>query len=365
MSTSLPVITASHATRTPTRQSPFPVAERKTEFIKQFAGPGEESEIVCFKFWELVHASGCPFRCAYCFLQTVPYFRFHKDALLGQVYRNVDDLLDEVREWLTAPTPRMLIVGELQDGLAFDSAYAAVTGKPFTHHIIPLFAAQRRHRLIFLTKSTLIKHALQLEPTPQVVFSWSVNAEYVSKKWEIGTPSPRGRFAAAKKMKEAGWPIRFRLDPMVPYQDGDQHWQEGYAEGIDRINALAPEMVTIGALRATSKTALQNAAQKNERPSDIFDYLSQKDPSNFKFRLPFEQQVELFRFALERLDQRRIVPALCKEDASVWEAVGLKFKGCHCLLEGTTVPGELVTSTSYTGLAPRPQLGDRSATSRT
>jgi spore photoproduct lyase len=350
MSLSLPLIDNSNATRTPARTSPFPVAERKSHFLKQFAGPGEDSEIVCFRFWELVHASGCPFRCAYCFLQTVAYFRVNKAALMGQVYRNVDDLLDEVREWLTAPTPRMLIVGELQDGLAFDSAYASVTGKPFTHHIIPLFAAQQRHRLIFLTKSTLIKHALQMEPTPQVIFSWSVNAEYVSKKWEIGAPSPSGRFNVAKTMKEAGWPIRFRLDPMVPYQDGDQDWRPGYAEAIDRINALAPEMVTIGALRATSKTALQNAAEKNERPSDIFNYLSEKDPSNFKHRLPFEQQVELFRFALERLDQQRIVPALCKEDASVWAAVGLKFNGCHCLMAGTTVPGELVSSTSYINL---------------
>lgn len=325
--------------------SPFPVAHRN-RFIKQFAGPDEGSGVVCFKFWQLVHASGCPFRCAYCFLQSTAFFRFNRAALMGLVYSNWQEMIEEVKRWLAAPTPRMLIVGELQDGLAFDSAYAAVTGKPLTHHLIPLFAAQDRHRLIFLTKSTLIKHALQLEATPQVVFSWSVNAEYVGKRWEQGTPLPSRRFAAAAKIKQAGWPIRFRLDPMIPYEDCGDTWTRGYAEAIERINGLAPEMVTIGALRA-STMGLVTAARKNDRPTDLFDYLAEKDPSGFKYRLPFERLVEMYKFVLERLDRKRIVPALCKEDLSVWKAVGLKFDGCHCLLEGSQVPSDLVSTNCF------------------
>jgi spore photoproduct lyase len=342
----LPLL-AHETTETPAPgHSPFPVAHRG-QFIKQFTGPDSDSGVVCFKFWQLVHASGCPFRCAYCFLQTTAYFRFNREALMGQVYGNWQQMIDEVKEWLKSPVPRMLIVGELQDGLAFDSAYAAVTGKALTHHLIPLFAAQDRHRLIFLTKSTLIKHALKLEPTPQVVFSWSVNSEYVGRRWEQGAPLPKSRFLAAAKMQEAGWPIRFRLDPMIPYHDAEETWRDGYETTIDRINGLAPEMVTIGALRA-STMGLVTAAEKNGRPVDLFEYLSEKDPSGFKYRLPFEQQVEMYRFAIDRLDRTRIIPALCKEDVSVWKAVGLKFDGCHCLLSGTTIPTEIVSTKSYT-----------------
>jgi hypothetical protein len=86
--------------------------------------------------------------------------------------------------------------------------------------------------------------------------------------------------------------------------------------------------------------------------------LSEKDPSGFKYRLPFEKQVEMYRFALERLDKKRIVPALCKEDVSVWKAVGLKFDGCHCLLEGSSVPRELVSTKSYS-LVSQAQQGKR------
>jgi hypothetical protein len=36
---------------------------------------------------------------------------------------------------------------------------------------------------------------------------------------------------------------------------------------------------------------------------------------------------------------------------SVWKAVGLKFGGCHCLLGGSSVPGEIVSTKSYTTVA--------------
>src|SRR5208337_2562707 len=40
----------------------FPIAARG-RFIKQFTGPDADSGVVCFKFWfwQLVHASGCPY----------------------------------------------------------------------------------------------------------------------------------------------------------------------------------------------------------------------------------------------------------------------------------------------------------------
>jgi spore photoproduct lyase len=261
-------------------------------------------------------------------LQTTPWFRFNPEQLYGLVYTNIDDMLRELDLWLEDVAPKMLIVGELQDGLVFEKAFEKVTGRPLTHWIVPKFAAQKRHRLIFLTKSTEIEHALELKATPQVVFSWSVNSEEVAAKWERGTPLPSERFAAARKMKDAGWPVRFRLDPMVPYS----RWRSGYSAAIRQINQIRPEMVTLGALRATSVNSLRSAAKRNGRQDNIFDFLTEdRDPSGFKYRLSRDNQVELFRFVIDKL-AAPIVPALCKEDQTLWRALDLSFRGCHCLL---------------------------------
>ena len=124
--------------------------------------------------------------------------------------------------------------------------------------------------------------------------------------------------------------MRIRLDPMVPYP----RWRSGYAAAIQQINRIEPEMVTLGALRATSAKSLRGAAIKNGRDDSIFDYLTeQRDPSGFKYRIPFDAQVELFRFAIGKL-ALPIVPALCKEDQALWRELGLSFRGCHCLLGG-------------------------------
>src|SRR5437899_6499626 len=95
---------------------------RGSSCIRQFGGPGEDSSIVCFKFWQLVPAGGCPYRCAYCFLQTVPWFRFNPDQLYGLVYTNVNDMLEELKEWLQDVVPKMLIVVGLQYGHVLDRA---------------------------------------------------------------------------------------------------------------------------------------------------------------------------------------------------------------------------------------------------
>src|SRR5258708_39523400 len=96
---------------------------RGSNFIRQFGGPGEDTQIECFRFWQLVVAGGCPYRCAYCFLQTVPWFRFRPDELYGLVYTNVDDMVEEIKEWLAGPIPKMRNAGEVRDGPLFASAF--------------------------------------------------------------------------------------------------------------------------------------------------------------------------------------------------------------------------------------------------
>jgi len=302
-------------------------SRRVSPFIRQFSGPKQGSGIVCFKFWQAVVAGGCSYKCAYCFLQTVPWYRFRPDELTGLLYENISGIQNELSNWLREESPRTLISGELQEGLAFDDDYYKMVGTPLTHLIIPQFSQQDKHEVIFLTKSVEINHALELEATEQAIFSWSVNCSTVSKLWEHGAPSPRQRFEAARRMRDAGWRVRFRLDPMIPIEG----WDHEYGRVLDEIMKIDPEMVTLGALRATNAKSLRKAAEKNDRATGVFDYLSgEKDPSGFKFRIDPIKQYQMFSFAHDALKDHTVV-SLCKEHTSLWKKLGLDYGGCNCM----------------------------------
>lgn len=97
-----------------------------------------------------------------------------------------------------------------------------------------------------------------------------------------------------------------------------------------RINKIAPEMLTIGALRASNTTSLRRAAEKNGRNGTIFEHIATVDPSGFKHRTEQDFHVKVFQKIKDSLNPS-IALGLCKEDASMWQEIGAKWQGCHCL----------------------------------
>src|SRR5687768_10244232 len=115
------------------------LSTRIGSFLKQFGGPGE-NDIVCFKFWQAVVASGCPGECSYCFLQTQYPYRTGRYDIKGTLFTNLEEIVPQTRRWLLhQTTPTGLIVGENQDGLAFERPYKRLLGKTPLELLIPLF----------------------------------------------------------------------------------------------------------------------------------------------------------------------------------------------------------------------------------
>jgi hypothetical protein len=326
------------------------VVKRPSPFIRQFAGPGDETNIVCFRFWQAVIASGCPGACAYCFLQTQEPYRTGLYELTGTLFENLHPRLEEEATWWLASStePRGLIVGENQDGLAFERPYKALLGKTPLEVLVPLFSSPETNpaacRLIVLSKFTTTEYAeASAQPNDRVVFSWSLSLPSISKLYERKVAPLRRRLQVAKRLKQLGWAIRFRLDALFPVDN----WQDEVREVVSLINEVQPEMLTVGSLRATNVRALQAAAFKNGRDGRIFDELREKDPSGFKYRLDPLTQALMFREV-----KTHLAPAvrldLCKEDLSVWRRVGLSFSGCHCLANSAD---EIVTERVDQGLS--------------
>lgn len=304
------------------------VTTRKGKFIKQFSGP-PEGGIVCFKFYQVVAASGCLGACNYCFLSTqLPYASGLYDVM-GTLFGNLEELGPEARAWLKRhKQPAGLILGENQDGTCFEYEYKKLLGTTPLEILVPLFERENPygHTLIVLSKFVSTKYAEVFGPARNVVFSWSLSMPSISAREEIGVTPLDGRLRKAAEMKQVGYRVRFRLDALAPIPN----WREELAEIVGRINEIGPEMLTLGALRATNPADLRAAAARLGRDVSIFDHLVTIDRDGFKHRTADDFHVESFR-VVKRLLDPRIRLGLCKEEASLWRSCEIDWDGCHCL----------------------------------
>jgi spore photoproduct lyase len=194
-----------------------------------------------------------------------------------------------------------------------------------------------------LTKTDNVEKILDLPHNGHTIIAWSMNAEHVSRKFEIGAPAFQRRLEAAHKVQEAGYPVRIRLDPVVPF-DG---WQEAYAETAKTIfSRISPQRMTIGTLRFeegfynmrnTIFTTGPVLPGMMEQMAPMFKpraFPGSKRPRHGKYSFLEIQRVEIFQFIINEIrkfSDCRI--ALCKESASVRRKLDLPLSRCSCVCQ--------------------------------
>jgi len=146
--------------------------------------------------------------------------------------------------------------------------------------------------------------------------SFSVNSPEAARDHERGAAPVEDRLAAARRLKDAGWRVRMRLDPMILGYD--------YGWIIQQVRGLGPERVTLGSLRAEP-----NLPKYVE--DGLFDDLVPPPTPKGLARYPKDTRLALYRQAVEAL--RDICPiGLCEETPDIWDALGLDkaAKSCNC-----------------------------------
>ena len=279
--------------------------------------PRNQVDIVCPHFLELKWALGCPYDCAWCYLRgTLRHYPRKKSP----TYRNYKEIELHIRRFFRAtypPRSEILNTGEVADSLMSET-----TNRPFSKFIIPLFETQNKHKVLFLTKGTYIKNLLDINPHNQAIISFSLNAEPVASKWERA-PLVKERIRAARKVFDAGYETRIRIDPIVPYPKDT--WQKHYRELVDQIfSEFFPQRITLGSLRG-----LQSTINEAEDKSWV-DYL--REPSKWGRRILFKHRLETFAaiiyYLKKEYDYTKV--ALCKEPVMMWENLGMDWKKCAC-----------------------------------
>ena len=281
--------------------------------------PTKLTDVVCPHFLELKWATGCPFSCAWCYLNGTLRFMPRKSQPSVKPYEKIEH---HVRTFLENVNGcgELLNTGELADSLMHEK-----NGDPFSKFIISLFQEQHRHKVLFLTKAKHIEHILDINGQKQAVMSFSLNADEVAKRFEKVAPPVAERIEAASKLSKAGYEVRIRIDPMVPVPN----WQQQYLRLVDDVFAkFIPSRITLGSLRGLQSTI-------NMSPDKSWvDYLSEK--SNWGKRIDSDTRYLMYHTLMEyirdKFDYTNV--ALCKETVGVWDRLGMDYTKirCNCIL---------------------------------
>ena len=281
-------------------------------------------------------SNGCFFACEWCYLKLT----YRHASPFIEVRVQYEKIKKQLEKKLSETTGGVMCnAGELGDSLSLDHLARAAAS------FIPWFGTTVNGHLFMLTKSAAADHLLKLRHNGRTVLAWSLNAPEVSKRYEKGAPPFTKRLEAARKAQEAGYPVRVRLDPIVPIEKrlGDKAWREIYSRTIREIfKAVTPERVTLGTLRfernfhrMRGKLISQGcdllATMKGMNP------MFSKDPGTGKvgkYSFDIATRSEIFAFALGEIRKHSDCPvALCKEERKVWDNVGLDLSRCACVCQ--------------------------------
>jgi len=271
-------------------------------------------DIVCPHFWELRWAFGCPFNCAYCYLQGTG--RGNKNPRYRPVNKVIRAIDRAFKHEYFLKHQSIFNSGELSDSLMNPS---------YMKQIADFFESQDRHRLLLLTKSHRVEWLTE-RPRKQTVASFSLNATEVWRRWEKGTSSPQQRIDAARELSESGYEVRIRIDPIFPIDN----WKEHYADLIySTLFKLTPERITLGTPRGLAKTLMF----ARDRSWEKIAFADEPESTGWGKKAPSSVRKEIYLFFYDKLDilgfhKSRI--AICKETRSLWTELDLNPNSCRC-----------------------------------
>lgn len=149
-----------------------------------------------------------------------------------RAYGNLDEILAELPPAMRAASGR-----NAEGGTSFEaSCYTDPLG---IEHLpgslsrcITFFADQPYGRLRWVSKFTAVEPLLGLRHGGHTRCRVSVNADWVARQFEAGTPPVGSRLAAFRELGNAGYPLGCVIAPILPFEG----WEQGYSELLERIH---------------------------------------------------------------------------------------------------------------------------------
>jgi spore photoproduct lyase len=240
-------------------------------------------------FYYAVPMQNCLYDCEYCYLQGM-YNSAHLVLFVNQ---------EEMRDAVRAKTSEL---GSLYLCIAYDNDLLAMEGKlGLVAEWVEGLRDTPRATIEVRTKSANFASLRRLQPAPNVILAWTLSPSEVATRFEAKTPSLESRLAAAAQAVEAGWRVRFCLDPLLPIAG----WREAYAELFTVLDRAALwsrlDDASYGTFRMNKDYLRQ--ARKARPDSQLLQGATAKDERGLHI-LPHPDLDQLLAWVGERLQER-------------------------------------------------------------
>ncbi len=267
---------------------------------------------VCRPRWQFDTIYGCPHGCAYC-----------SGGKVAVIFSNVEEYIEHA----VAPTVEsnpwqkvFMFNSCLTDILAFEPEYGLVQG------LADYFSGTPDQWQLIHTKSANVQFLLD-EPLDRTICLWSMTSDTVSREIEPGSATTAQRIEAARRCREADYPVRVKFKPIVPVRG----WQDESREMIRGVMQQArPETIGLCFVAWMSAEELEriiDPAMLDPR------FVAQMRDSAEEMRgvragpFPHDLRAEVYDFYFREIRRYDAdVPVyLCTESRQMWEQFAPKL----------------------------------------
>ena len=183
----------------------------------------------------------CLYNCEYCFLQGM----YSSGNIV--LFVNQDDFHDAVKLELNQKNLSKEVVtvsiSYNTDLLAMENLF------PITKSWIK-FASECKNLMIEIrTKSSNFKSIDNMDSSQNVLLSWTISPEKVSKSYEHLAPPLFQRISAIQSAMDKGWKVRLCIDPVIDMQDWNKIYSEFFLFLFQKIDPNKLYDITMGTFR--------------------------------------------------------------------------------------------------------------------
>ena len=202
----------------------------------------------------------CLYNCDYCFLQGM----YDSGNLV--VFVNENEMMSAIDKKVSNPIdpskPTVISISYNTDLLAMENIL------PLSRRWINYVKGKKDTVIEIRTKSALYDAISDIDPTDNVILSWTLSPESICSRYEAAAPPLKRRVNAVKKAITNGWKVRLCFDPIILVDGWFETYSKFFNELFIEIDGHLIRDVTLGVFRMNKDYF--NKIRKRDTRSDIY-----------------------------------------------------------------------------------------------